>query len=169
MNFISPDMLRIELLHPLTVHFPIALLLVGTMLELLSSVMRPERRDFTRSVSLLLFTLGTLGAWLAVWSGGEAEEIVEKMLCDDSVLESHEELATLLSWIFSGVTALAWLRRFRPALKILSFLVAFTALAGSLGLAYVGHLGATLVYQQGAAVNRPAIDCTGSHRAEKSP
>ncbi len=164
MNPIPADMLRIELLHPLTVHFPIALLLVATALEVVSSIMRPERRSFARSASLLLLILGVIGAWTSVWSGEEAEHIVEKMICDEELLENHEELATLVSWIFSGVAILAIIRRLKPALKFLSFLIAVTSIVGSVGLGYVGHLGATLVYQQGAAVQRPATDCQANHQ-----
>ncbi|MFM1847259.1 MAG: hypothetical protein RL417_733 [Pseudomonadota bacterium] len=152
-------MWRIELLHPPLVHFPIAFLLLGTGLELLSLVVRQGRRAYLRTTSLLLFTLGVIGAWLAVWSGGEAEHIVNRVLCDPTVTEAHEEWATAVSWIFTGVLVLAALRRRIARPGLVTVIVVLGAIAGSIGLTYVGHLGASLVYQQGAAVRQPSADC----------
>jgi uncharacterized membrane protein len=156
---VPPDMWRIELLHPPLVHFPIAFLLLGTALELVAFVCRAERRNYLRTTSLLLFFLGTIGAWLAVWSGEEAEHIVNRVICDPTVTELHEEWAVAVSWLFTAVLALSAIRRRYPQSAWLSLLVALSAVIGSSGLAYVGHLGASLVYQQGAAVYHPTADC----------
>ena len=44
--------------------------------------------------------------------------------------------------------------------RILKGILVFLLLAGSGTLAYVGHLGAELVYQQAAGVNIPSKDCS---------
>lgn len=152
-------MWRIELLHPPLVHFPIAFLLLGTALEVVALACRAERRNYLRSVSLLLFFLGTIGAWLAVWSGEEAEHIVNRVICDPTVTELHEEWATAVSWLFTGVLVLAGVRHRFLSKGWLSLIIVLGSITGSAGLAYVGHLGASLVYQQGAAVYRPSPDC----------
>ncbi len=157
----SSDMWRIELLHPMLAHFPIALLIVAALLELLGVFLSSNVRSFIRGASLLLLVLGTGMAWAAVWSGEEAEEIVERTLCDASALELHAEWALRVAWIFSVVSAFALLRWKMLGSPVVSGLITTLALAGAAALGYTGHLGATLVYQHGAAVSRSAAECKG--------
>ena len=58
------------LLHPMIVHFPIALLIVGFVSDLLGALIK---RDFFSKVGFSLLILGTLGV-VAAWKrvhGGE--------------------------------------------------------------------------------------------------
>jgi uncharacterized membrane protein len=154
-----PDMWRIELLHPPLVHFPIAFLLLGTALEIGALVRAAERRPALRATARLLFVVGAIGAWLAVWSGGEAEHVVNRVICDPTVTEEHETWGLAVAWIFSGVALATIVRTRLVAQRLLTILIALAAIAGSLALTYTGHLGATLVYQQGAGVYRPTPTC----------
>jgi len=152
-------MWRVELLHPATVHFPIALLLVGTAIELVSLLLRSERRAFCRAMSLVLFVTGTVAAWLAVWSGGEAEGIVNRVICDPTVTHEHEFWSLMTSYAFLAVALLALIRRYALPGALISLAIAVVALGGSGALVWTGHLGASLVYQQGAAVYHPSPTC----------
>lgn len=176
-----PSMWRTELWHPLVVHFPIALLLVGTLFRLgggATVFAGASRFAFLRPAGRALLVLGTVGAWGAVYTGSLADAIVVRSLCDPTVLESHESLAYRAAYLFSGcvaadvalLAARRWLvsgpepsrASFRGTGLLrrgLLLAVLGLALAGSATLTYVGHLGSKLVYQQAAAVNQPADDC----------
>lgn len=160
-----PNIWRVELLHPLVVHFPIALLWFGTLAWLAGHFPGDDSRwSFLLPAGRLAIALGTAGAWIAVYTGSLADAAVVRSLCDPTVVESHEQLAYLVAYLFSGALFLDLatslvdtLRRWR---RPISALIALTLLAGSITLAYVGHLGATLVYQQAAGVYHPSPQCT---------
>lgn len=159
MSVTNRDMWRLELLHPLVVHFPIALLIVATAFELTALVCSGERRNFLRTAALLLFVLGAGAAWCAVWAGEEAEDIVRRTLCDSNVVELHGDWGETSAWIFSAVASLSLLRFRLIESRVLSGLISMMSVAGAVSLGYAGHLGGTLVYQQGAAVVHPRSDC----------
>lgn len=145
-----PSMWREELLHPLVTHFPIGLLIVGSLLLVLS--LRWQRLAFTAK---LMIVLGAAAAWIAVLTGGWAEEIVGPTLCDPDVRMLHEDHAFYVSYLYTAIACfLLFVSRFR-------WIAAIAALVGVLWMSYVGHLGATLTYQQGAGVYKPDDQCTG--------
>ena len=82
-----------DALHPLIIHFPIALLLVVPLLIVVGALRPPERGRTILYVSLGLMIAGTLATFLAVASGEAAGRIVERTPQIDAVLERHEELA----------------------------------------------------------------------------
>jgi len=82
-----PDFLRTEIWHPLSVHFPIALLLAGTLFVIIGALLK--RHGLTGN-GYLLILLGTVGAWIAVFTGNLADGVVSRELCDPTVLERHE-------------------------------------------------------------------------------
>lgn len=155
-----PDMWRVELLHPLLVHFPISFLLLATLLECLAPFFAQERKKFMRASSLMLLVLGTLGSWAAVFSGEQAKSIVNRVICDPTVTEDHRLWGYVMSWLFSAITVLAALRHRKFNQQITSAIIIPTCVIGSALIWYVGHLGGKLVYQQGAAVYHPSPQCT---------
>lgn len=160
----DPSMWRVELLHPLVVHFPIALLLVGTALRLLGMVCRARSLSFLVPAGRVLLGLGTLSAWAAVYTGTLADAEVARTLCDPTVVETHENLAYATAGVFTAavmVDGVLWYSVTAPPImrRVLAVALAGCVLMGSVGLAYVGHLGAKLVYEQAAAVHVPADDC----------
>jgi uncharacterized membrane protein len=156
-------MARVELWHPMVVHFPIALLLVGMALRLAAMAARADRLAFLLPAARLALALGTLGAWSAVYTGTLADAQVARTLCDPTVVERHENLAWWVASLFTAALladGLLQALRARPGpSRLLGTLLAGTLLIASALLAYVGHLGASLVYQQAAAVHVPAQDC----------
>jgi uncharacterized membrane protein len=155
-----PDMWRVELFHPSLVHFPIAFLLLATLLECLAPFFRQERKKFLRASCFMLLVLGTIGAWAAVFSGEQAESIVNRVICDPTVTEDHRLWGYVLSWLFSAITILAALRHRNITQQFISAIIIAACLIGSGLIWYVGHLGGKLVYQQGAAVYHPSPLCT---------
>lgn len=134
-----------ESLHPLTVHFPIALLLSATGLELAALVLR---RPGLHWVSLWNLGLGTLGAGLAVWTGWQAAEIAKHTFEIHKVMELHRKLG--LATLILGSLVLAWRlwRRDQLSQQVRGVLLAILlAMAGT--LSYGAHLGGRLVYEFG--------------------
>lgn len=169
-----PDPWRTEVWHPLSVHLPIVALSLGTGLWLLGRVLgRRARFAFLLPAGRLLLVLGVLGAWGAVYTGSLADGVVGRTLCDPTVAKLHEQLAWATALTFSAALALDMLLFVgllgvggrgrilgrRPWRQAVTGLVATAMLGGTGMLVYAAHLGGTLVYQQAAAVYRPAADC----------
>ena len=93
-----------DALHPLIIHFPIALLLVVPFLIVVGALRPPERGRTILYVALALMIAGTLGTFLAVASGEAAGRIAERTPQIDAVLERHEQLAEATRITFSVLT-----------------------------------------------------------------
>ncbi len=150
-----PDFWRTEVFHPLSVHLPIALLLVATFFKIVSLWKSGE--TWSKGGSILLF-IGVVGAWISVYTGNLADGIVSRNLCDPTVLKDHENSSLIMAWLFTIAVLLeaaySFLRR-----GWFNHLVVALMIAVSGFLVYTGHLGATLVYQQAAGVYVPSDDC----------
>ena len=156
-----PDFWRIEIFHPLSVHFPIGILITGFLFKIIS--LKYKREVWTEG-SLILLLLGTAGLWIAVYTGELADGIVSRKLCDPTVLKDHQNMAYICAWIFTSASILESIVRFITTnLRIKSILLFWLSTilisCGIVVLGYVGHLGATLVYQQGAGTYQPSADC----------
>lgn len=155
-----PEFWRTEIFHPLSVHFPIALLLMALLFK---AVFFNRRNIAWAKSGTLLLILGVLGAWIAVFTGSLADGIVSRKICDPTVLKDHENMAYFTAWCFSVALAtdlLSYPRSlitFRRPLKIFTLAVLIT---GSVALILVGHSGASVVYQQGGGVYMPSEDCS---------
>jgi uncharacterized membrane protein len=167
-------MWRVELIHPLLVHFPIGLLVAAALLEAIGMLLSAGGGRLAavgRSLSgcaLVMLVLGVPLAWAAVYTGGLAENVVNRVICDPTVTHDHQDAAWLASSVFSGALALALAARWGAAsprtglvaaARWLRLLALPVILAGAGLLGYAGHLGARLVYQQGAAVHHPSESC----------
>ena len=161
----SGEFMRTEVWHALSVHFPIALLPVATIAFLISFFVKDiNKRHWQMAATLLLFA-GCLMAWVAVYTGNVADGIVARKLCDPTVLKDHEIAGQNMTWLFTIAVVLhfGFLTDFlRPRLRVLSlYLAMLFMLAGTGYLISAGHLGATLVYDQGAGVKNHEVDCSG--------
>lgn len=135
-------------IHPMVVHFPIALLIVSTAIEAVAW-WRPSEK--LRDMSLLLLAMGVAAAGAAVITGHFAEEAAEAQKIAESTIEIHEQVAFVASAIFGGL--LAW--RLLMRLELLGNqqgLALAAALVGAMALSVAGYLGGDLVYTHGAGV-----------------
>lgn len=135
-------------IHPMLVHFPIALLSVSVFLDV---VAQRWRREECRIASLYTLILGLAGALAAVASGAMAEEVVEQSGVPELVLELHESLGFATFWIFAGLLGLRvamwleWVRK-RPLVSVMLGLI------GVAVLLVASYVGGSLVYEYGAGV-----------------
>lgn len=145
-------------LHPIIVHFPIALLLVAPVLILLGSFLPNKSRPILISAFVLML-IGTVGAWIAVSTGESAGEFAEQMANVEAVLENHKELAETTATVFTALTAIFGVVVFAPMIfrkelsrKIiiplnLAFLLFYSA--GAILLINTAHEGGRLVHEFG--------------------
>ncbi|MGK7397069.1 MAG: DUF2231 domain-containing protein [Candidatus Cyclobacteriaceae bacterium M3_2C_046] len=152
-----PDFYRTETWHPVSVHWPIVLLTIGTFFYIAGV----WKKSFLYPSARILLGLGVAGAWLAIYTGNLSDGVVSRKLCDPTVLKTHENYAYTLSYIFTAAFAAdlvkTWLSK--KIHKFLSVLVILLLLSGTGFLLYTGHLGGQLVYQQAAGVYQPSEDC----------
>lgn len=155
--------MRPEVWHALSVHFPIALLPVATIAMFVSFFRRGDSRTHWQFASILLLALGTAMAWVAVSTGDSAEGLVARKICDPTVLKSHEIAGENTAWLFTAALMMLLMFRttiVRPALRTVSLYLAFILMLTGIGfLVYTGHVGASLVYEQGAGVKGHNVDC----------
>ena len=143
-------------IHPMIVHFPIALLVGALGADLLSLVLR--RWDWLRPATVALYVAGGASAVLTYFTGTWAADSVSVPAEAQSVLTEHADLAWWTMWFF-GVYALvrlgahAWSRT--RDLQALQGLLLLVALGGSYLLYETGDHGAEMVYRYGVGVQQP--------------
>lgn len=110
--------------------------------------------------SLLLF-LGIVLFWITFYTGQLAYGVEVRRICDPTVLKDHLYWAYVAGYIFSAGALIELVRViWRNKFPFLFYLAVVLSVGGALSLAYAGHLGARVVYQQAAGVYRPSPDCT---------
>lgn len=129
--------------HPMLVHFPIALVMVGFIAELAALIVKKEL--YSPKFSLYLLVIGTLAA-VVTWLSGVLFTS-EMSGAAGSVKESHElfALVTMLILIITSVVRLIVVfgKKENKTLKWVGFwLYGLAALTVSI----TGYLGGTLVY-----------------------
>ena len=132
-------------IHPLVVHFPIALLVSGVGLDGVALLLR---RPQLHRIALWNVALGTLGAAAAVLSGLRAETVAKHSFEIWQVMELHERLgfATLILGLLI-VGGRLWMRdRLPTGWRLAAFLMS-VALLGT--LSWGAYLGGRLVYEFG--------------------
>ena len=148
-------------LHPLFVHFPIALLFVYSIIRILPvSKWVPEIS--WKSAERVLLLVGVVGAFLALATGDTAEHLFQP---NRQLVEMHSFFATLSTWLYGALLAGEILSlvnpKFGPKIQnesikdvmtslesflcdnIFSKIVAFVALVS---ISVTGLLGGVMVY-----------------------
>jgi len=158
----EPTFWRTEVWHPLTVHFPVALLTFATLAKLIATFAKPASADFWQKAGSFLLYSGALAAWLSLYTGNLADGVVSRKLCDPTVLKQHEIYAEYLTYTFTAAALLdvAWrtgLLKYKP--RLMQVVILLLLFVGTGFLTYAGHLGARVVYQQAGGVYVPTADC----------
>lgn len=139
-------------LHAMIVHFPVALILVAFLSELIGLILKKE---FYLQASLYILVLAALAAIAAYLTGDAAGEGMDGGSLQRA-LGSHEEAATFTLWLTIAAAgakiALYLVKKEMRWLKVLTFALLLAA-AGS--VARTGYLGGELVFKHAAGVELP--------------
>ena len=142
----------ISQLHPLIVHFPVALLISYLLLELGGVLLKKE---YLHSVAFILLAVGVAAALFSALTGNQAFEYLKPILKNKpkvfvEMIELHEQYATLTLWYFLMLLVLrTWLiikKKFVLRWKIICILL---GLIGCFLIVRTGLLGGHLVYEYG--------------------
>lgn len=154
-------------IHPIFVHFPIALLTVYAVLELIRFEKITDQAYYFY-VKACLLIIGILTSSLALQTGEMAEDAVSREL--HNLVEMHSTFANISTWIFAVlavVYAVSWISKTEYNQKLIegglskiwnlllmiankimnnSFIMIILALLGLLAITMTGALGGAIVY-----------------------
>lgn len=153
-------MWRTELWHSFIVHLPLVCLALCSFFSFISIFFQKTSiREFIHSFINLMLLIGIIGGWIGIYTGELSYNIEVRRICDPDVLQSHQwwAYATMISYTIAFI---AFLLYYYSQIRIWNFLGNAINIIALVALIYVGHLGASLVYQQGAGVYHPSEDCT---------
>jgi len=136
-------------LHAMAIHFPIALLILGFLSELVAFL---YNKTFFRQSAFYLLLVGTVGTIVSYLSGNAAGDGMEEGTLG-AAIELHEQAATIALWL-TIITAVFYLvLYFLKYQKTWTRLLAIFLFAGVIAaIARTGYLGGQLVYKHGAGV-----------------
>jgi uncharacterized membrane protein len=176
--FTIPPLPTWNALHPLIVHFPIALLLVAPLFIVAGIALPRNKAKHAILAGFVLVLLGTGSLIFAVETGEATADQVNKTPQIQSVLHDHEELAETTEAIFGAVTvlfaALLFVPRFfRKEVTIRTFRMALSVLllvyiAGILSLVNTAHAGGRLVHEFGVTAGQKTTNTLAPKQADIS-
>lgn len=156
-------------LHPLVIHFPVALLLVAPVLVVLGALWKKHASGLLLA-ALVLMVLGTAAAYVAVETGEAAAELADRSPEINPVLHHHQQLAERTRLVFTGLTVVfaaivlvpAFLKReFKRPLQLAIYALFLVLYAGgALLLANTAHNGGRLVHEFGVRAFVPPAQQT---------
>jgi uncharacterized membrane protein len=131
-------------LHPLIVHFPIALLIFGVIAQFIAL----WKKDFFEKIALYLMASGFVTGILSYITGDGAESFAVKQKGDiiRSLVHTHETYAMVTMIIFGIVLAIKILHLLKWTPK-LTPIVLVLCVAGVITLGFTGHYGGKMVYE----------------------
>ena len=144
-------------IHPLLVHFPIALLIIGAVVEIVNVFLKKETVNITGTT---LIVIGFISGIATVLSGDGAEEFAfanwGRMLHDQ--VELHSFFADLSMIIFGILTAIKllfkhtifkfeFLKKSIFKSGLITILIVILSISGTVSMAITGHLGGKIVYE----------------------
>lgn len=143
-------MFELTNIHPMIVHFPIALVIFGFIAELTGFATRKEL--FSKMASYLVIA-GALGVIAAYISGNAAGDSIEEAGALGAAMELHEEAAKI-AMIISAIAGslklgLLIIKKYEVIFKYVS---AVAVMAAVIAISVTGHYGGELVYKHAAGV-----------------
>jgi uncharacterized membrane protein len=139
-------------LHPLIIHFPIALLIAAAMVDLVDAVF--ERPAWLGVGATSLYLVGAGAAVVAYFTGRQAAATVYVPGMANPIVADHRAWALITVW-YVGIVAVVRLSALFagfPRARAHRVLLLTAALIGVLFLQQTAERGARLVYEQGVGV-----------------
>lgn len=160
-------MFRSELIHPISVHFPIVLVTLILVFKLAYFFIKDE--VFKKNIHQLyfVFLVGSIVAtFISIYLGDMAFDLIRSNLCKLGPVDSHEDFSKLLALtlflimlfetifivIKEKIKDVIWFKAKELTVLILLIFVA-------INLFQTAHSGAMLVYELGAGVLNHPKNC----------
>ncbi len=144
--------MRPELIHPLVVAFPLALLLLGSAFRIVAFLAKTvELYDTYFWFSRLIITIGLCFGILALITGEISHYFIHDMLCVHDTIEWHEFFAYTTMLLYGAGLLLDWRKSEIKPIKILCSMIYWIA---PIFLILTGLYGGKLVFEQGAGVEK---------------
>ena len=140
-------------LHPMIIHFPIALIFVVAICDLIGIM--SGKRSLIQTANIIS-VFAALGAIAAVTTGLLAEDSAWLSETAHEIMETHE----MFGFIFLGLIIVTAIFRLAIGDKIydrFKWIGLILALVGSSIVSYGGYLGGEMVYTHGAGVKEAQL------------
>lgn len=133
-------------IHPIIVHFPIALIIIATCYDLFWVI---TKRRLSPKKGFWLWAIAFISAWIAIGTGPEHDA-----RGNTNVFEYHEKLADLATILSFLVVAFRVFFIFKKKEILRSLLVVYCLLSliSTVAILSVGYFGGKMVYDQGVGV-----------------
>ncbi len=154
-------------IHPMVVHFPVALLTIAVLADLAGLVWRGRRS--LQKFTVALYVIGGVSVIAAYFSGEYGLENIVPPVRAERAITRHADLAEWTAWFF-GVFAVARVIVFRVGAARNLWIKAILALMGVGGFAMLfvtAERGARLVFEYGVGVR--AVTEQTQVRAQLAP
>ena len=141
-------------LHPLVVHFPIAMLTAAFVADLIAFILpHPTKAEH---ISTWLYTIGASLAVIAYFSGDAAARTVSISLDAIPVLQAHSDWAFRATWsfvFFSSIRlAMSYIHPPTTKQRLVTFFIAMVSLCA---LSFTVLYGSRLVFEYGVGFSGP--------------
>lgn len=133
-------------IHPIMVHFPIAVILIATCYDLLLAI---TKRKFSPKKGIWLWVLAFLSAWIAVGTGPD-----EDARGNTNIFHTHENLAhitTILAFLVLAVRIFFMVKK-KEFLRFSLVIYCIVSLICLGSIFATGYYGGKMVYDQGVGV-----------------
>ena len=147
-------MYPVEQIHPMIVHFPIALLITSVIFGILSRITNIERLSYSAHY-LMIF--GVISGFIAIISGYIAfSKVVDVYKGVEDIALGHGALAAIVIIFFTMRLIMRgeikWQQLGKGNISDLVF-----SIIGIVLLLWIAYSGGKMVYEHGAAVNKKII------------
>lgn len=124
-------------LHPKVIHFPLAFLMFYPVMEMLAFV---TNKDFFSKAAILFLLIGTLGAFISVFTGNQAYSLIKDWQNESlNIFISHQTFANLTMWFYTGLLSFRIYLVIKKKINKKTLILMF----------FLSLLGCFLVYQTG--------------------
>jgi uncharacterized membrane protein len=153
-DMLMPGIASMANFHPLFVHFPIALL---SMFFLIEVICVSFHKETWQVLSNGLLYSGTVFAALAVYLGFRAAETVPHDDLAHAIMERHESIGVAILILAGFLSVWRWASNKNLNIQLKALFLVFSAILNSLIL-FGADLGGLMVYGHGVGVKVVAID-----------